>query len=61
MLCDSNLVSRKMAEFNGSAVSAIVTKIEPVRKSQRQLKPVIKDDEFETYEKPRKVVFILFV
>ena len=54
MLCDSNLVSRKMAEFNGSAVSAIVTKIEPVRKSQRQLKPVIKDDEFETYEKPRK-------
>ena len=54
MLGDSELVAKKMAEFSGSPNAMSVTKIEPVRKSQRQLKPVIKDGSVFSIEKPRK-------
>ena len=33
MLGDSELVAKKMAEFNGSPTAMSVTKVEPVRKS----------------------------
>ena len=56
MLSDSDLVAKKVTEFNGSAASAVVTKVEPVRKSQRTLKPVIREGAItnDIVEKPKK-------
>ena len=61
MVCDGDLVAKKVNEFNGQVLSHPTVKIEPVRKSSRQRQPVIKEEcEVPDYILKRSIVDIKF-